>query len=114
MNYSDSTIHAQYAGMRGRFDLNVAFDAPMKGITALFGPSGCGKTSILRCIAGLNRLPGRLAMGADVWQDDTLGLFREPHERPIGYVFQEASLFAHLSVRDNLLYGHRQIGRAHV
>jgi molybdate transport system ATP-binding protein len=108
MSYSDATISARYVGALGSFQIDVAFDAPMRGITALFGPSGCGKTTILRCVAGLSRLPGRLAVGGDLWQDDETGAFREPYERPIGYVFQEASLFAHLSVRENLLYGRRR------
>jgi molybdate transport system ATP-binding protein len=108
MNKSSATISVRYAGVLGSFGLDVAFEVPMRGITALFGPSGCGKTTILRCVAGLNRLPGRLVVGADVWQDDANGQFREPHERAVGYVFQEASLFAHLSVRGNLLYGHRR------
>jgi molybdate transport system ATP-binding protein len=78
----------------------------MRGVTTLLGPSGCGKTTILRCVAGLHALPGRLTVGGEVWQDDAAGIFKAPHERPIGYVFQEASLFPHLSVRRNLLYGH--------
>jgi molybdate transport system ATP-binding protein len=108
MNHSDPAISALYVGLLGNFELNVTFEAPMRGITALFGPSGCGKTTILRCVAGLNRLPGRLVVGGEVWQDHATGKFREPYERPIGYVFQEASLFAHLSVRGNLLFGHRR------
>src|SRR5262245_26360416 len=106
MSGSDPTINVRYEGLLGSFKLDVAFEAPMRGITALFGPSGCGKTTILRCVAGLNRLRGRLAVGSDVWQDDASGQFRVPYERPIGYVFQETSLFAHLSVRRNLLYGY--------
>ena len=102
------TISARYAGRVGNFAIDAAFEAPMRGVTALFGPSGCGKTTILRCVAGLNRLPGRLVVGGEVWQDDASGQFREPHDRPIGYVFQEANLFAHLSVRRNLLYGYER------
>src|SRR5262245_39878689 len=112
MNESAATISAWYAGVLGRFKLDVAFEVPMRGITALFGPSGCGKTTILRCIAGLNRLPGRFVVGGDCWQDHATGIFREPYQRPVGYVFQEASLFAHLSVRQNLLYGHRRARKA--
>jgi molybdate transport system ATP-binding protein len=111
MTQPDATISARYAGVLGSFKLDVAFEAPMRGITALFGPSGCGKTTILRCLAGLNRLPGFLKVGDAVWQDDTIGKSLKPHERPIGYVFQEASLFAHLSVRGNLRYGHRRAQR---
>jgi molybdate transport system ATP-binding protein len=108
MSPSAATIDARYAGTLGRFRLDVAFEAPMRGITALFGPSGCGKTTILRCIAGLNRLPGRLVVDGELWQDHDRGEFREPYRRPVGYVFQEASLFPHLSVRGNLLYGRRR------
>lgn len=106
-----SVISAAFAGTLGKFALDVAFDAPAAGVTALFGPSGCGKTSVLRCIAGLTRLPGRLAVGGEVWQDDGRKMFRKPHDRPVGYVFQEASLFPHLSVRRNLLYGAKRSGK---
>ncbi|MGA8259571.1 MAG: molybdenum ABC transporter ATP-binding protein [Arenicellales bacterium] len=98
-------IDVRFAGDVGEFSLDIEFTWPMRGITALFGPSGCGKTTTLRCIAGLNRLPGRLHVGEEVWQNDAQGIFLKPHERPIGYVFQEASLFPHLSVRGNLGYG---------
>ncbi len=98
------TIQAAFRGTLGQFQLDASFTVPATGITALFGPSGCGKTTVLRCIAGLQRLPeGFCAIDGEVWQDKTS--FRRPHERPIGYVFQEASLFPHLSVRRNLLYG---------
>ena len=104
----DATLGAAFAGSLGSFPVDVAFEAPMRGVTALFGPSGCGKTTVLRCVAGLQRLTGRLAVGDETWQDDAAGTFRKPHERPVGYVFQEASLFPHLSVRGNLLYGARR------
>lgn len=108
----ESHIAARFAGTLGAFNLDVAIEAPMRGITALFGPSGCGKTTILRCVAGLQRLAGSLCVGGEIWQDDAQGIFRAAHERPIGYVFQEASLFTHLSVRANLLYGHQRALRA--
>ncbi len=105
-------IAAQFRGTLGQFSLDVAFAAPGRGITALFGRSGSGKTTVLRCVAGLARLPGRLAVDGEVWQDERT--FLPTHRRAIGYVFQEASLLAHLSVRDNLLYGHRRALRAGV
>lgn len=101
-------IDARFAGTVGGFALDVAFTAPMRGITALFGPSGSGKTTVLRAVAGLSRLPGSLTVGGEAWQDDTSALHRPPHRRAVGYVFQEASLFPHLSVRRNLLYGARR------
>ena len=74
-------------------------------MTALFGPSGCGKTTVLRCIAGLHRLAdGVCEIDGDTWQDRD-GTFLPTHKRPLGYVFQEASLFPHLTVRKNLLFG---------
>jgi molybdate transport system ATP-binding protein len=112
MSRDGSTISARYVGQLGTFRLNVEFETPMQGVTALFGPSGCGKTTILRCIAGLSRLAGRLVVGTEVWQDDAAGTFRATYERPIGYVFQEPSLLPHLSVRSNLLYGYRRALRA--
>ncbi|HYH38205.1 MAG TPA: molybdenum ABC transporter ATP-binding protein [Azospirillum sp.] len=103
-------MEARFRGTQGSFTLDVAFAAPGRGVTALFGPSGCGKTTVLRCVAGLQRLDGRFALDGEVWQDGDA--FRPTHARPIGYVFQEASLFPHLSVRANLLYGHRRtVGR---
>ena len=95
----------------GEFVLDAGFTSD-GGVTALFGPSGSGKTTILRCMAGLQRLSGKLTVGSETWQDDAAGTFAKPHERPIGYVFQEASLFPHLSVRGNLLYGARRSGRS--
>jgi molybdate transport system ATP-binding protein len=90
------------------FTLEVDLDLPGQGVTALFGHSGSGKTTLLRCIAGLERAPqGRLVVDGEVWQGD--GRWWPAHRRPIGYVFQEASLFPHLSVRDNLVYGLRRI-----
>lgn len=103
---SAGLIAVAFRGSLGRFALDAAFTVPAKGVTALFGPSGCGKTTVLRCIAGLHRLPeGTCVVDGDVWQDTTM--FRPPHRRPVGYVFQEPSLFPHLSVERNLLYGAR-------
>jgi molybdate transport system ATP-binding protein len=88
----------------GRFALDAKFIVPATGVTALFGPSGCGKTTVVRCLAGLQHLPGSsCTINGQIWQDRSV--FRLPHQRPIGYVFQEASLFPHLSVRRNLVYG---------
>jgi len=105
MKADRAVIEAKFSGPLGDFHLDVAFTAPGYGVTGLFGPSGCGKTTVLRCIAGLNRLSGKLRVDGELWQDDASGIFLKTHQRRIGYVFQEASLFPHLSVRDNLLYG---------
>ena len=97
-------IRARFRGAFGKFALDAAFDAPAQGVTALFGPSGCGKTTILRSIAGLDRVAdGFFSIGGDIWQNAKS--FLPAHRRPLGYVFQDASLFPHLSVRKNLLFG---------
>ncbi len=97
-------IEAAFRGRLGGFLLDATFSVPATGVTAIFGPSGCGKTTVARCLAGLQHLPGGFcAIDGDIWQDAST--FRQAHQRPIGYVFQEASLFSHLSVKRNLLYG---------
>ena len=98
------TIVAAFRGTLGAFALDARFTVPAQGVSALFGPSGCGKTSVLRCIAGLHRVAdGLCRVDGEAWQDRSI--FVPPHRRDIGYVFQEASLFPHLSVERNLLYG---------
>jgi molybdate transport system ATP-binding protein len=102
-----NTIHARFKLERGGFSLDVALDLPARGVTALFGHSGSGKTTLLRCIAGLERAPGGfLSMDGEIWQDTKH--FLPTYKRPIGYVFQEASLFPHLSARGNLEYGRKR------
>ena len=99
------TIRAEFRNALGGFTLDTAFEAPAKGVTALFGPSGCGKTTVIRCVAGLIRVAdGYCCVDGEVWQDRD-GAFLPTYKRPLGYVFQEASLFPHLSVRKNLLFG---------
>jgi molybdate transport system ATP-binding protein len=105
---TDAVLAAAFAGTLGGFSLDVDFEAPLAGVTALVGPSGSGKTTVLRCIAGLERLAGRLSVAGEVWQDGRR--FLPTWRRPIGYVFQEASLFAHLPVRGNLAYGLKRAG----
>ncbi len=93
------------------FALDVDLTLPKRGVTALFGHSGSGKTTLLRCIAGLERAPqGRLVINGEVWQDGAHWL--PTHRRPLGYVFQEASLFQHLTVLDNLRYGMKRTATA--
>ncbi|GGK04123.1 molybdenum ABC transporter ATP-binding protein [Pseudomonas matsuisoli] len=92
------------------FDLAVELRLPGSGVTALFGPSGSGKTTLLRCIAGLEaRSQGQLTVNGERWQDSASGLFVPPHKRPIGYVFQDANLFPHLTVAKNLAYGQKRV-----
>ena len=98
------------------FELDVDLNLPARGVTALFGHSGSGKTTLLRCIAGLERAPqGRLTVNGETWQDDESNNGKHgsqwlpTHQRPLGYVFQEASLFPHLTVLGNLRYGLKRI-----
>lgn len=101
-------IEARLRLERGDFVLDAALSVPERGVSAIYGPSGSGKTTLLRAIAGLERAAvGRLQVGPEIWQDDRI--FVAPHRRSLGYVFQEASLFSHLSVRRNLEYGYRRV-----
>jgi molybdate transport system ATP-binding protein len=96
---------------RGAFTLDVDLSLPGRGVSAIFGPSGSGKSTILRIMAGLERsATGRIEVDGQQWQDSGRKVFLPPHARGIGYVFQEANLFPHLSVRNNLLYGQRRTG----
>ena len=103
------SIRARYRLDRGGFVLDVDLQMAGQGVTAVFGPSGSGKTTLLRLIAGLDRAPGYLEVNGEIWQDDTARLFLPTHKRALGYVFQEASLFAHLSARRNLEYGMKRV-----
>ncbi|ART78950.1 molybdenum ABC transporter ATP-binding protein [Oceanisphaera avium] len=104
------TIKAAFKVQRANFSLDVDFELPAHGVTALFGPSGCGKTTLLRAMAGLERCVGHFWLGELCWQQHKL--FVPTHKRRLGYVFQEASLFAHLSVKGNLEYGWRRLPHA--
>ncbi len=97
----------------GAFKVAVRFEAA-GGATALFGPSGAGKTSVINMIAGLLRPDrGSIALDDTVLFDTKSGIDIPPHQRRIGYVFQEGRLFPHLSVRQNLDYGRRMSGCPH-
>ena len=105
------SIVARFKVERGEFRLDIDLEVPARGVTSLFGPSGCGKTTLLRAIAGLDRHAGGfLRFGEETWQD--AARFVPPHQRPIGYVFQEASLFEHLDVRGNIEYGAKRVPSA--
>lgn len=102
-------LQLQYSG----FALDVDLRLPGRGVTALYGHSGSGKTTCLRCIAGLERAgDGFVQINEQVWQDSRNGVFVPPHKRALGYVFQEASLFPHLSVLANLEFGLKRIPKA--
>ena len=101
-------IHARFDLSYPGFALHADLQVFAHGIIALFGPSGSGKTTLLRCIAGLEpTADGMFQVKDEVWQDGAN--FLPVYQRPLGYVFQEASLFPHLSVRQNLEYGLKRI-----
>lgn len=105
-------IHARLKLNYSGFSLDVDLQLPGRGVTALYGHSGSGKTTCLRCIAGLERAEqGFIQVNDEVWEDSDKGIFVPPHKRALGYVFQEASLFPHLSVRGNLEFGLKRIPR---
>lgn len=97
---------------RTDFVLNVDLSLAIDGITVLFGPSGSGKTTLLRCVAGLEKAIGVVSLGESTWQDSSRRRFKPTWQRELGYVFQEASLFEHLSIRQNLLFGLRRTRQA--
>ena len=102
------------------FTLDLDLTLPGTGVTALFGPSGSGKTTCLRAIAGLEHAVALrsavrrnlVTLNGEAWQDDAQGIFVPTHLRALGYVFQEASLFRHLSVAQNLAFGQKRLARA--
>ena len=97
---------------RADFALDVQLTLPGRGVTALFGPSGSGKTSCLRILAGLERgAVARVEVDGQTWQDSSARQFVPTHQRAVGYVFQEASLFDHLTVEGNLRFGHDRTPR---
>lgn len=99
------TLSVQLSHRFAGFSLDVDFTAGA-GVTALFGRSGSGKTTVVNAVAGLLRpARGRIAADGVVLVDTSAGVFLPPHRRRVGYVFQDARLFPHLTVRQNLTYG---------
>jgi len=87
------------------FDIDISFSCPNGSLLALIGPSGAGKTTIVRSIAGLERPDsGFIACNGVVWSDTGKGIWLPPQKRKLGYVFQEYSLFPHLSVEKNVAF----------
>ena len=106
-NTADLQLQARLT--REGFTLDLDLALPGQGITAMFGASGSGKTTALRVLAGLEPgAVGRVCVKGEVWQDSAQGLFKPVHQRALGYVFQEASLFEHLNVQGNLQYGFKR------
>jgi len=104
---SSGDIAARFQLAFPGFALDLDLVLPGRGVSALFGHSGSGKTTLLRCIAGLEQASGRLSIAGETWQDGHT--FIPAHQRPLGYIFQEANLFPHLKVMGNLRYGMRRV-----
>ncbi|GJM12353.1 MAG: molybdenum import ATP-binding protein ModC [Pseudohongiella sp.] len=104
-------IEAALELSKSGFKLNAQFSVPGRGVTAVFGPSGCGKTTLLRAIAGLeHETVGSLVVNKQQWLSQQGA--RATEDRRVGVVFQEPSLFPHLSVEENLLYGRKRLIKA--
>jgi len=101
---AEISLHHQFSG----FTLDAQFRME-KGVTALFGPSGAGKTSVVDAIAGLLKpQKGRIVIGGRTLLDTDARVSVPAHARRIGYVFQDARLFPHMSVENNLRFGLRR------
>ncbi|SDI73775.1 molybdate transport system ATP-binding protein [Pseudomonas flavescens] len=110
---SAAPIHARFNLAHPGFTLDVDLQLPGRGVSALFGHSGSGKTTLLRCVAGLEKPgSGYLQINGETWQDSARGIWLPAHQRPVGYVFQDANLFPHLSVLRNLQFGFKRIAKA--
>lgn len=104
-------LDARLVKRQDSFALDVAFQAPADSTTVVVGESGAGKTSLLRLLAGLDRLDGGfVSLGEERYADAARGLHIAPWERDIGYVSQDYALFPHLSVRENVAFGLRAAG----
>ena len=100
-------LRVDIAKQLGDFTLEAAFSSEGR-VTGLFGASGAGKTSLVNIIAGLLRPDrGLIALDDDILDDTAKSLHVPPHRRRIGYVFQDARLFPHMNVAENLDYGRR-------
>ncbi len=107
-------LEVRVQSRQGTFVLDVAFSTENAPVTALFGRSGAGKSTVIAIVAGLVRPGrGRVTLDGETLVDSEHGVDRAPQDRRVGVVFQDARLFPHMSVRDNLLFGWRRAaGRA--
>jgi molybdate transport system ATP-binding protein len=107
------TLEAQIGLQLGTLDLQLELSAAPGEVVALLGPNGAGKSTVLRCLAGLTPIDeGQISVDATVVDDPVAGVFVEPEDRPVGFVFQDYVLFEHMSVLENVAYGLRARGVA--
>ncbi len=105
MTKSEAALSVWALQKRNGFTLDIDFESNSP-LTALFGPSGSGKTSVLNMIAGVHRPDkGRIVVAGHVLTDTEAGIFVPPHRRRVGFVFQDAQLFPHLTVEQNIKFG---------
>jgi molybdate transport system ATP-binding protein len=105
------TLDAHVRVSRGGFVLDAALTAADGEMLAVVGPNGAGKTTLLHALAGLVPLDaGHVTLDGVALDDPAAGRFVPPHRRPVGVVFQDYLLFAHLDVRDNVAFGLRERG----
>ena len=107
------SIEASFQLQLDTFQLDAQLQLPARGITVISGASGSGKTLLLRCMAGLEQPPtGYCKVKAELWQDSAQNYFLAAYQRSVGYVFQEACLFPHLTVQQNIDYGRKRVRKA--
>jgi len=105
---TDAFLQIDVRALLGDLELAVKLDLPRFGVTALFGASGSGKTSLLRALAGFSDARGYICCDGTVWLDSDRGVNLPVHRRGIGYMFQDARLFEHLDVAENLQFAQRR------
>jgi molybdate transport system ATP-binding protein len=104
-------LHIDARKKLGAFESVVKVDLPLRGLTAIFGPSGAGKSTLINLVSGLHRPDsGRISIGSITFFDSSQRIDVPVQRRELGYVFQDARLFPHLNVRNNLLFGFKRAG----
>ena len=102
------TLTATIEVRLGTLDLCAELNVTPGELVALLGPNGAGKSTVLRCIAGLQPIgAGRIAIDGVTVDDPSSGVFVEPEDRSVGYVFQNYLLFDHMTVLENVAFGLR-------
>ncbi len=105
-------LDVQIIKKRGHFTVDISFSCPDGRLLALTGASGSGKTTIIRALAGLDQPDaGHIKYGDTYWYQGSADICLKARKRRVGYVFQEHTLFPHLSVRKNIAFACRDEDR---